>query len=145
MTLSASIRSSRRVRNANLHTSQYATLGAAPTNLAILRLRSGIAVSAFRSSAFRLKLVAGTFVSEKARAREATHTSGNGEHRSRVRWCSAKSCLTIYVQTWTPATRWKWSAFHAGSLIDFGRPAGQGRRTTVPRLLVMEVDEELDG
>ena len=82
MALSASIRSSRRVRNANLHTSQYPTLGAAPINLAILRLRSGIAVSAFRSSAFRLNLSLALLYQKKPDAAQR-HTSGNGEQRFR--------------------------------------------------------------
>ncbi len=81
MALSASIRSSRRVRNANLHTSQYATLGAAPINLAILRLRSGIAVSAFRSSAF-LNLSLSLLYQKKPDAAQR-HTSDNGEQRFR--------------------------------------------------------------
>src|SRR5271169_2700722 len=45
LALSASVTNSRRVRNANLQTSQYAVFGVLPMNLTILSFRSGMATS----------------------------------------------------------------------------------------------------
>ena len=57
LALSASVTNSRRVRNANLQTSQYAVFGVLPINLTILSFRSGTTTSLqgidMESTAFR--------------------------------------------------------------------------------------------